>query len=386
MRHYSKIQLLLIISAVLTSSFLFFGLGTRAIIACSAIIVLAILVINRQIVSDYIRHKPILLSLFFLNTLLATFLTEYHYHEFSPYQLLRSQFWFLLTPCLLFVGHHLYKNSSEIKMERFIDGVGLLLSISNILIILDIVFQLNFVPAYIKLVDQVSGLPRYYFLGLELALAFLPIFLLSDKRFYLCMALLAVFFTGGRTIFAVVAAVYFFYMFFDFRKLNVFALVALLFLSAGTYITTHKKINLNSITTDTRVSSGSIILKSSQTRPLEFFIGKGFGSPIYQKSIARDEHYSFLYQLSHPSENYNFDIENAFIFLYIHLGIIGTLLYILLIDFRYGRYTKFLWSILVILWCSMSPVGPSSCLLFFFLGTSAAIYNKIFNKLLITRL
>jgi len=384
-RPYSEIRSGLIIAMVFTSSLLFFLIGTRAIIAYSALIVLAILLINRQIVSEYVQHKSILLSLLFSTVVLTNFLSYYHHNEFSFYQLVRSQIWFLLGPYLLFIGHQLYVNSSDIEIERVIDAVGLLISLLAILVILDLTFQTNLIPAYIKLIDQVTGYPRYYLLGLEAAITFLPVFLLCDKKFYLCMAFLLVLFTGGRTIFAIVLAVYFLFRYFDCRKLTVFSLTALLLLAVSFDILNYKKIHLNYILTDKRVSSGSTILSAAQTNA-ELFFGIGLGTAYQSKNPASEEAKSIFYELSNPSENYRFDIENGFIFLIKRLGLIGTLTYIFLLGFRYGRYSKFLWSTLSILWLSMSPVGPSSCLFFFFFGISAAIYNKIFNKLTPNRL
>jgi len=362
---------ILIFLFLLYSSFGYLFLGTKFIIFTSALIVLSILFLSFRYFKKFLLEKFYFYSFLIFSISISTLISYEIYNlDISLYQIIRSQFWLLLTPIMLFIGNKLSKNRDYFYYENRLNLFYFYFLLLFFLLLFDICFNLNFLPAIIKASNSnYFEMSRYYLLGYQFLLPLLPILLITRNMKFLILFFLLIFFWGGRSfifISGIILVISFFKARLNFNLLflSIFFLFIFFFLLSDKLLTFFNFSDVRFL----------FVKDVFYNMPLgQFFIGKGFGTQLTDGYLLLNpslEHDDLII-------NMKYDIENGFVYLFSRLGIF-SLLYFWLIRPHFGKYTIFYLCILSILFFTSSPVGPSWCLTFFALGYLSNFYEYFY--------
>lgn len=359
---------------ILASGFSLYG--SKGLILFVAFFNIIFLIAFRSTVLSALREHKILFFILVFTLMIGTCNSFFiNNMSFSFYQLARSQVWALIGPVVAFGILKRHNISSQYKCTalKTIEWYVYLLSV---LFFSDCIFGLNISPAYFSVVDELSGIRRNYLFGYELVIPFLPVFIKQKK--YLCgvlmiMILLA---TGGKlALFLLLFS--FGYIILNSSKINTIKsllciLVALLLGTYSYYILDRLTIlfmNGDGARWSQFLDVTSIISKD----PINFFFGIGFGTPFSDGYFNSNLNADFL--TSHPDlvENSKFDVENGYLFLLLRFGLIGAVVYFLLLSIYFKKDLLYFGGALLISFFSISFVGPSGSLFFIFFALASIL-------------
>lgn len=332
-------------------------------------------------ISVLLLSDLLLFLFFFFLAWVSTFLQLGGGDEFNLYQLLRSQLW-------TFVGIFAFILSSSVNLDIFsnrrftkVFNVFFLFMCLNLFFgVIDFLYGTNY---SINILDrELSKGGRIYLLGVETLPAAI-IYLLTNKKYkHLLVFFIVGLLTGGRMVIAssILIPLLFFIKNISMRVINKYTIfytfVLFLFMGLAIAIIFDREFTINE---GNRYYQITTVFHQIYNNLKIFFIGIGFGVPAFELSWY-DLH-SDLLSPNHAAlyENARYDIENGYAYLFYRYGIIGFLIYFLIIYKRSRGVSFIIIPLLLLYFIGTSPVGPSFSLTLLLLGLASS-HNRINKK------
>lgn len=350
-------------------------IGSRGTILSGAVmcLIVSIVLFQRILASAWLVRGRLmaLLLIACLATLHAA--TELN-REFSVWQLARSHAWPFVGLLFLRAGVRWGQELDEIARQRLISALGLFSILSATACAIELVSGLEVSPAYIRTEVDADGQFRLYVAGLEIAMTFIPVFLLARRYLAAAACYFMMAATAGKTMLAIGACALLYALVFDKKSARTFFIMivgVIVVLAYGVSISSRIQGALDE-TDASRLFQIMDGINVFLTDWVTMLFGIGFGT---------EYGYGYLVQAGSASaselaallENSRFDIENGYIYWLARGGIVGMLLLLSILSGIKGRYRWYFVAALGILWAGGSNTGASGALTFGLFGVAAGL-------------
>ncbi len=278
--------------------------------------------------------------------------------EFSLYQVLRSQGWFILSLFLVSFSERAIFLMNQRYYVKLVDVLKNLYILLGIFLLYYYFSGIIFFPYEIFDIES----QRIYVIGIGAVLPLIIIFLNNRNYFSVFIGMFFLLVTGGKT--GLLFLFLFFVYLFGNMRLNLFKSIVIGCVSFSIFLVYFFSINSRNLeffeNGDLRrlqqiEESFEKFNTNNMTRLVGIGIGtkygNGYGTYKYDPKAEVDPENLYI--------NSQYDIENGFLFLLCRFGVLGTILILALL---FARKSKF--SFLFLIYCliyslSGSPVGPS---------------------------
>lgn len=379
-----KLAALLMLAALTIASVL----GSRVIGLAFVIGVIVFLFhARRYILKGVLNYKYLL---FLLVPFIGTANSVLSFNEYPDiWQVLRLQIWTLMIPMLAYTAYRSAIQSSDNFLQSVKYFVKLYLIGVSLLLLLEYFLGVPLSPAYIRpsYQDLLVEDGRIYVFGLQLVAPFLPILMFEKNWLAVAACLLILLLTGGKL--AIIPIFTLFLFIAGLKKSRVpnkrivmvfpiIGIVAVMFFIGERYL---KLMDVG----DRRryVQTFDVIQKLSRDRVTLLF-GSGLGTKYSEGYFVsfnpgNDDITPLLI-------NSQYDVETGYGHLALRLGLIGMLLFFLLIGFQMGTYKSYFMTYWTLSFFGFAPAGPLAAFEFAVFGFCAAYYQRYRSSFGVSRI
>lgn len=278
--------------------------------------------------------------------------------EFSLYQVLRSQGWFILSLFLISFSDRAIFFMNQRFYAKLVDVLQNLYILIGIFLLYYYFSGTIFFPY--EIFDSESQ--RIYVIGIGAVLPLIIIFLNNRNYLSFFCGLFFLLVTGGKTG-LLFLGLFFIYLFGNMR-LNLFKTILLGSVSFSIFLVYFFSVNSRNLEF---LENGDLRRLQQITESFEKFnnnyvtrlvgigigtkYGNGYGVYKYDPKAEVDPENLFI--------NSQYDIENGYLFLLCRFGVLGTILIFLLLFSMKGKFSFLFLFFCLIYFLSGSPVGPS---------------------------
>ena len=355
-------------------------IGSRGAVGFSIFFCIYLFIKSWPEIKIVTSNNAVLFGVFFLICFMGTTYSIITANNFSLFQFARSQIWSLILPIMGLAYFRKGLNFSSFQFEYLFKVIETYFLLITLVCIFELLTGEMITPVYIRAINEDNSFPRLYMIGMELVSPLFPIFLIRKKYLSALCSFFILILTGGKSaLLTWILAV--FYWAFSRKVGNFKRFLVVGFLFAVTFFYVNyigSRIYDFYDSGDSRrmdqIYDGVSFIEKS---PITILIGGGLGTPYSEAYYKNDMDHDALYEQKILLENSRYDIENGYVYMLVRFGLIGTILYLLILFRSFGRYKPYVILSYLLFCLGSSPTGASTAVEFAFFGISAAYISRI---------